>query len=104
MISGGATQHLTLYVCLFVHNFVLILFYIAEEVIEVDELNEGNLLAAAGKNINNERLSWAVPHSEWHWTKIRFQKMNFYIVREVIDVDDANKGNTAAAAGICNKS
>ena len=30
--------------------------------------------------------------------------MNFYIVKEVIDVDDANKGNTSAAAGIYDKS
>ena len=29
--------------------------------------------------------------------------MNFYIVKEVIDVDDANKGNTFAAAGIYDK-
>ena len=30
--------------------------------------------------------------------------MYFYIVKDVIDVDDANKGNTSAAAGIHNKS
>ena len=30
--------------------------------------------------------------------------MDFYMVKEVIDVDDANKGNTSAAAGIYHKS
>ena len=30
--------------------------------------------------------------------------MNFYIVKEVINVDDANKGNISAAAGIYDKS
>ena len=29
--------------------------------------------------------------------------MNFYIAKEVIDVDDANKDNTSAAAGIQDK-
>ena len=29
--------------------------------------------------------------------------MNFYIVKEVIDVDDANNGNTSAAARIYDK-
>ena len=30
--------------------------------------------------------------------------MNFYVAKEVIDMDDANKGNTSAAAGIYDKS
>ena len=30
--------------------------------------------------------------------------MNFYVAKEVIDMDDANKGNTSAAAVIYDKS
>ena len=45
IFSCKATQHLTLYVCFSVPNFS----YIVEEVIEVDELDEGNIYAAAGK-------------------------------------------------------
>ena len=37
--------------------------YIVIEVIDLDELNEGNISAAAENNTNNGRLSWAVPHS-----------------------------------------
>ena len=36
--------------------------YIVEEVIEVDELNEGNLYAA--NKTNTERLRGGVPHSD----------------------------------------
>ena len=45
VFSCEATQHLTLYVCLPVPNFS----YIVEEVIEVDEVDEGNLYTVAGK-------------------------------------------------------
>ena len=57
VFSCEATQHLTLYVCLFVCLFVCLsvprfvpnYFCIIEEDIEVDELDEGNISAAAGK-------------------------------------------------------
>ena len=53
MCSCDATQHLSLYVCLFVCLFVCFsvpnFSCIVEEVIEVDELNKGNISAPAGK-------------------------------------------------------
>ena len=51
---------LCLSVCLSVPNFVPIFFYIIEEVIEVDELDEGNMQQE--NKIYYGWLSWAVPH------------------------------------------
>ena len=39
-------------------------FYFIKEVIDVDELDEGNISAAEENKTNNRRLSWAVPHSD----------------------------------------
>ena len=49
VFSCEATQHLTLYVCLPVPNFVPNFSYIVEEVIEVHELEKDNISASAGK-------------------------------------------------------
>ena len=34
------------------------------EVIDLDELDEGNISVAAENKTNSDRLSWAVPHSD----------------------------------------
>ena len=59
-----ACQSVCLSVCRSVPNFVANFFYIFEEVNEMDELDEGNISAAAGNKINNRWLSLAVPHSD----------------------------------------
>ena len=64
LVCMFACQSVCLSVCRSVPNFVANFFYIFEEVNEMDELDEGNISAAAGNKINNRWLSLAVPHSD----------------------------------------
>ena len=60
----------------------------------MDELGKGNTSAAAGMQDKCLKLSWAVPHSEW-----LKKKNEYYIVKEVIEVDELDEGNLFVAAG-----
>ena len=64
-------------VYLFVPNFVPIFFYIIEEVIEVDELDEGNMQQE--NKIYYGWLSWAVPHLDL----FKMTKYTFFVTTDI---------------------
>ena len=53
--------------------------YIIIEVIDVDELDKGNISAAENKT-NNGRLSWAVPHSD-------LTNTDTYIATDIMNIE-----------------